>query len=174
MKKMTAVSLVFLVLLSAPGASACGDKLLHLSRIHRPHSAYASVSVVLFSRPDSALEEATTLPLAKAFRGAGHRLQLVASERELIAAIKSGAADVVIVDMADVPLVRAMDPPAALLLVPMVPKHAGRSDSTAKAYDAVIQSPAKPGKFVDAVDRALDAQWARQNSKPQKQSIFAR
>ena len=98
--------LVFLVLLSAPGASACGDKLLHLSRIHRPHSATTSVSVVLYSRPESLLQDAASLSLSKAFRDAGHRLQLVSTERELAAAIQSGAADVLIMDMSDAPRVR--------------------------------------------------------------------
>jgi hypothetical protein len=64
-----------------------------------------------------------------------------------------------------------MNPPPALVLVPVIPK----SDKVdGEHYDAVIKSPAKPGKFIDAVDRALDAQWARQNSKSQRQSIFAR
>jgi hypothetical protein len=164
MKKTTAFVSIF-ILLTTLGAGACGDKLLHLSRIHRRNALPGNGTVVVFSRPNSLLENAASINLAKAFQDVGLKLRLVNSERELEEAIQFGFADVVIVDFADVGLVHRLSSNTSPLVVPVIAKGDVKSESDAKHYVAVIKSPAKSGKFVDAVDRAFDADWARGNSK---------
>jgi hypothetical protein len=171
-KKASIILICALVLLSAPDASACGDKLLHLSRIHR--LKFANTSIVVFSRPKSILESLEHLRLTKDFQDAGYRFALVNNDRDLEIAIQSGKVGVLILDMMDAPLVQSMNPPASLLLVPVITKETRRIEADIKAYPAVIKTPAKSGKFVDAVDRALYAQWTRQKSKTPQQSLFAR
>jgi hypothetical protein len=166
MKRTTSISLVLLfVSLAALGASACGDKLLHLSRIHRRNTFSGNGTVVVFSRPSSLLENAASINLAKAFQDAGLKLRLVNSERELADAIHFGVADVLIVDFADVGLVQRLTATTPPLVVPVIAKGDHKSEADAKHYVAVIKSPAKSGKFVDAVDRVFDADWAHGSSK---------
>jgi DNA-binding NtrC family response regulator len=143
-----------LILLSATAAFACGDKLLHLQRIHRGKAA--SVSVVIFSRPDSLLQDAATPQLIRAFQGEGHKLTFVKSDRDLRAALEAGVADVVIVDVADAGLLTDTRV-EAVSVIAVVAKSDRQGVATAKRYAAVLKSPAKPDNFLDAVDRALDA-----------------
>jgi DNA-binding NtrC family response regulator len=167
---MTALALVVLVLLSGEGASACGDKLLHLNRIHRLHAIGINSTVLIFSRPNSLLEAASGMKFEKAFRDEGYSLLLVNNDRDLAMALQSGAANVVIADIADAAAVRNMKAAAPLQIIPVVAKGDLKSESDAKRYPAVIKSPAKPGKFLDAIDRTFDSNWARQSAKLQATS----
>lgn len=153
--------ILFLVLATAIAASACGDKLLHLSRMHRALAMHGSV--VVYSRPNSLLGNAASLRLESAFQKAGHSVRLISNDRELDAAIRWSPPDVVIVDIADIAAVREL----ALVRDTVVPVVASTDrqvlHDAKRQYPAVIQSPAKPGKFVDAVDQAIDAKMARQD-----------
>ena len=164
MKSTSAIAL--LVMTTAIGASACGDKLLHLSRIHRLHPSSVTGSVVVFAKPNSLLENAASFHLEKAFKDEGLGVRLVSTDRELMDLIQSGKADVVIVDIADTDAVQRLTSAAPLLVVPVIAKGDTKGEADAKHFSSVIKSPAKSGKFVDAVDRAVDAQWALQESKP--------
>jgi DNA-binding NtrC family response regulator len=155
-----------MVLSAAIAVSACGDKLLHLNRIHRMRAAAVSGSVVVFARPNSLLGNAANFHLERAFKDEGLGLRLVSTDRELAELIQSGKADVVIVDIADKDVVQRMASPTSLLVVPVVAKGDAKGEADAKHFSAVIKSPAKSGKFVDAVDRAVDAQWAQQEARP--------
>src|SRR4051812_4223747 len=154
MKRTTAVALIAVAIsFSAVAASACGDKLLHLSRIHRSHAFSNTGSIVVFARPNSLLENAANIHLASAFQDAGHKLLLVNTDRELTQAIQSGVADVVIVDIADAALAqRLASTSPTTTVIPVIAKGDRQSESDAKHYVAVIKSPAKSGRFVDAVD----------------------
>ncbi len=168
MKKTTAVPVVIVsVLLAAITASACGDKLLHLSRIYRRHAMNSTGAVVIFSRPNSLLENAASLHLDKAFQEEGYHVVFINTERELTLAIQSGVADVVIADIEDTALLGRLTSASPLLVIPVVAKGDQKSDTGARHYAVVIKSPAKAGKFVDAVDRVFDSKWARQNPKLQ-------
>jgi hypothetical protein len=163
MKVFQAVPL--LVLTIAVSASACGDKLLHLSRIHRSHAPAGNAMVVVFARPNSLLENAASFHLERAFKQEGVVLRLVSTDSELAEVLQSGKADVAIVDIADKDLVRKLASAASLLVVPVVAKGDSKGEADAKHFAAVIKSPAKSGRFVDAVDRAVDAQWAQQQPR---------
>ena len=164
MKLTSAITLG--VLSTAIAASACGDKLLHISRIHRSHTPAANGLVVVFARPNSLLENAAGFHLEKAFKDEGLGLRLVSTDSQLEEVIRSGKADVVIVDIADKDVVRSLASSTPLLVVPVIAKGDPKGEADAKHFSAVIKSPAKSGKFVDAVDRAVDAQWAQQEPRP--------
>jgi hypothetical protein len=167
MKKANVPALVACILFAAITASACGDKLLHLSRIHRLRVTAGNGAVVIFSRPGSLLENVASLHLDKAFQEEGYHLLLVNNDRELALAIQSGVANVVITDVADVPLLQGMTSPAAYMVIPAVAKGDRHGGIDAAQYPAVIRAPAKPVAFVDALERAFDSKWARQTAKLQ-------
>jgi hypothetical protein len=161
MSRSVIFSWALLILLSATTAFACGDKLLHLQRIHRGKTV--PVSVVVFSRPESLLQDAATSQLVRAFQSEGHKLTFVKSDRDLRAALEAGVAEIVIIDVADLPLLTGSRV-KTVSIIAVVGKSDRQGMATAKRYDAVMKSPAKPDNYLDAVDRALDARL----SKPAK------
>ena len=162
---MKSTRLVLFVLASAIASFACGDKLLHLSRIHRLHPSTVEGAVVVFARPNSLLDNAASLHLEKAFKDEGLAVRLVSSEDELAEIVQSGKAVVVIVDISDKDVIQRLPAATSLLVVPVIAKGDLASQADAKQFPAMIKSPAKSGKFVDAVDRAVDAQWDKQEPK---------
>ena len=167
MKRKTVPAVVACVLLAAITASACGDKLLHLSRIHHLRAMSSNGAVVIFSRPGSLLENVASLHLDKVFQEEGYHLVLVNTDSELALAIQAGVANVVITDIADTPRLARLASPAPLMVIPVVAKGDQELELDSRQYPAVIRSPAKAGKFVDALDRAIDSKSARQNAKLQ-------
>jgi len=167
MKSKAVPAVIACVLLASVAASACGDKILHLSRIHRLRALSSNGAVVIFSRPGSLLENVAGLHLDRVFQEEGYHLILVNTDRELALAIQSGVANVVITDLADAPLLQRLSSPARLMVIPVIAKAGQDRDIDSRQYPAVIRAPAKAGKFVDALDRALDSKWARQTAKLQ-------
>jgi hypothetical protein len=168
MKKSIATLSVFLcVVLATTVAWACGDKLLHLNRIHHLRDSGSNNAVVIFSRPGSLLENAAALHLEKAFESEGYRMTLVNSDRDLTMAIQAGVADALILDIADVAVVGRINSTKPLLIIPVVAKNDETNEADAKHFAAMIKSPAKAGRFLDAVDRAFDSKQARQIAKLQ-------
>jgi len=144
------------ILLPAVSAFACGDKLLRMNRLYRKHVP-ANATVLLYQRPDSLLGNAPTSSLQHAFKDEGYHLLVVTNERDLTLALEAGAADVVIADVSDVALIQQLGRTKPPLVIPYVPKGDLANGSTPRQYAAVIQSPSKPGKFIDAVDRAYES-----------------
>jgi hypothetical protein len=171
MKKaaVASVAVILCVLSSATTVSACGDKLLYLSRIYRHHRP-ANNTVAIFARPNSLLENAAALKLDKIFHEEGYHLLLVNSEHDLAMALQSGAADVVISDIADVEFIQQRVSAAKIPIIPVIGKDDPRSADNAKRYVAVIKSPVKPDKFLDALDRAFESKEMRRN-RPKAQAI---
>jgi hypothetical protein len=171
-KKMTVLfSAVCMVLLSAPTrAHGCGDKLLHLNRNVQRQKVAASTpgSVLVFSRAKSLLENASSLNLDSALRHERHKLAIARTDTELSDALKFGTYDVIIVDIADVAMAQraAATVRPEPLVVPVVSKdQRAQLEDAARRFVAVIKSPAKADKFVDAVDRAMDVKSARDRTK---------
>ena len=163
MKKTAVVPAVvgLCVLLSAATGSACGDKLLYLSRIYR-HHGNANGTVAVFSRPNSLLENAANLNLSKSFHEAGYHLLVVNSYPDLAMALQSGAADVVIADIADVPTIQEQASKAKVPIIPAFAKNRLGKDE-ARRFIASIKAPIKPDKILDALDKAFDSREMRQN-----------
>jgi hypothetical protein len=164
-KAIVLSTVIVIVLLGATAASACGDKLLHLSRIHRMNARSATVTVLIYSRPDSLLRNAADLHLEKTFQEEGYKVLFVKTQRELTLALQAGVGEVVIADIADAPSIARMSSPVTFLVVPVLGEGYKESELDSRGYAAIIKSATKPGKYLDAVDRALDSKLARQNAK---------
>lgn len=149
------------VCLSVMTAWACGDKLLFLSRIYRQHGGSGN-TVAVYARPHSLLESASAEELSKPFHEEGYRLLLVNNAHDLAMAFQSHAPDVVIADMADVPAVEKSAAAARIPVIPVVDKNNPASASAARHFIAVIKSPVKTGKFLDALDRAFESKEMRE------------
>jgi hypothetical protein len=176
MKKtaIASAALFLSVLLSAPRASACGDKLLYLSRIYR-HHGLTNNTVAVFARPNSLLADVAGLKLDKVFHDEGYHLLLVDSDHDLAMALQSGAADVIIADVADVAAIQQSASTAKVPIIPVIGKDDSRSEADAKHYLAVIKSPVKSGKFLDALDRTFESKEMREKqTKIQVSSVSPR
>ena len=163
MKKTTifSVALVVCVLINTISGSACGDKLLYLNRIYRHHGS-ATTTIAVFSRPNSLLENIAGLNLSRSFHETGYHLLLVNTYPDLTMALQSGAADVVIADIADVPRIQEQALKAKVPIIPAFSKD--RFDKhEAKQFVASIKAPVKPDNILDALDRAFESREMRQN-----------
>jgi hypothetical protein len=159
-------SAVLCLLLANTSAPACGDKLLHLSRIHRRHTN-SNFAVLVYSRPDSLLQNAADLHLEKTFHDEGYSVLFAKSEREVALALQSGAANAVISDIADAESVARLKSPIPFLLIPVLAKGDNRSEDSVRQYPATIKAPARPDRYLDALDRAFDSKLGRQTAKLQ-------
>jgi hypothetical protein len=156
-KPVITFAIVFCFLcLSAATAWACGDKLLFLSRIYRHHGT-AGNTVAVYARPHSLLENASAEELSKAFHQEGYHLLLINNDHDLAMALQSHAADVVIADIVDTAAIGESATAARILIIPVINKDDPASAASAKRFVAVIKSPAKTGKFLDALDRAFES-----------------
>jgi hypothetical protein len=174
MKKIAGISLTVLCFaIVVTSASACGDKLLRVSRLYRHQAKAGNTTVLVYARPHSLLDNASSASLEKAFKEEGYKLLLVNGEREFTLALQSGAVDVVIADVADASQIGRLAHQTTPLVIPVVAKDDLISELDAKRYAAVIKSPAKPGKYLDAVDRAFDSKLAKSNPKLEPASLTA-
>lgn len=161
-RTVTLVGVICFLCLSAATARACGDKLLFLSRIYRHHGT-AGNTVAVYARLHSLLENASARDLSKAFHEDGYHLLLVNNDRDLAMALQSHAADAVIADIADTAAITEPATTAGILVIPVISKDDPASTANAKHFVAVIKSPAKTGKFLDALDRAFESKEAHQD-----------
>jgi hypothetical protein len=162
-KTATLLMSVFCLLsLSSASAWACGDKLLFLSRIYRHHGNSNNI-VAIYARQHSLLENVSAEELSKAFHSEGYHLLLVKNDHDLAMALQSHAADVVIADIADTPAIEESAAAAKVSIIPVINKDDPASAASAKRFVAVIKSPAKPGKFLDALDRAFESRDMHQD-----------
>jgi hypothetical protein len=163
MKKtaIASAAIFFSALSSARPVSACGDKLLYLSRIYRHHELSNS-TIAVYARPHSLLENAAGLKLDKVLHEEGYHLLLVNSESDLAMAIQSGTPDLVIADMGDVASIQQLTSTAKIPIVPVLKKDDSKSAADGKHYVAVIKAPVNSDKFLDALDAAFDSKEMRQ------------
>lgn len=166
-KKFTVPLIVLSILLTAVDTSACGDKLLHLSRIHRPHASNGRDVVLIFARPGSLLSDAASLNLEKAFREEAYHVILAKTESELALALQANVPDVLIADVQDLASVAHLTASPSLITIPVIAKADRKNAAEARRYPAVIKVPAKAGKFLDAVDIAFESKPVRQQAKLQ-------
>ncbi|HEX6880016.1 MAG TPA: hypothetical protein VF135_06610 [Terriglobales bacterium] len=168
MKKTAAITVLLYIMLAGTSLWACGDKLLHLSRIHRFHGRLPQATVLIFARPSSLLENASKLRLQKEFREEGYTVLIVKNDRELALALQAGVADAVVADLTDVGGLQRLPSAKRLLIIPVFAKGDRRGEAEARNYPAAIKAPAKAGRFLAAIDRAVYSKQARQNAKLQR------
>jgi len=131
---------------------------MHLQRIHAGRTV--PVSVVVFSRPGSLLQDAVSPRLARVFEREGHNLTVVKSDRDFRAALEAKVGDVVMIDVADASVI-ADSPVQPAAVIAVVAKSDRQGIAAAKRFAAVMKFPAKPDDFLDAIDRALDAPMSK-------------
>ena len=158
------ISAVFL--LSATLAYACGDKLLALNRGPRfRDSSSHRASILIYSHMGSPMSSAIhDGQLQSALVKDGHRLQMVGERKELDEALKTGHYDLVLVDLADVPLVEEWlrAEPSSPLVVPVVYQQTKAENKVLeKQYRFLLKAPDKSGNYLNAIDRALDEKAKR-------------
>jgi len=161
-RTITLVGVVCFLCLGAATALACGDKLLFLSRIYRHHGAAGNI-VAVYARPHSLLENASAQELSKAFHENGYHLLFVSNDHDLAMALQSHAADAVVADIADTAGIVQPAAAAGILVIPVINKDDPASVASAKRFVAVVKSPAKAGKFLDALDKAFESKEAHQD-----------
>lgn len=155
-------ALVSLVVVLSGDAFACGDKFLVPSRGVRFQRMVdrESASVLLYAHPGSALSETfRTLAVEAKLRSVGYRPTLVTSVTELEGALRAGAWDVVVVDLADGhDVVVRLSAAAAPMLLPVVHEVSRQAFAEAKRhYQRVLKAPKRSQAFVEAVDSLIAA-----------------
>jgi hypothetical protein len=159
-----------LVMLSPADMLACGDKFLVPSRGMRfgPPVNRESARILLYATPGSALSATlASLSVELTLRKAGYRPTSVNSAAEFQAALKAGGWDVIVVDLADGPLMVSRFPSGEAPTVLPVAYSPARDtlENAKKQYPQVLNSPKKNRTFVEAVDKAVVAR-AKAKSKP--------
>lgn len=162
----------FVLILSGIGTAApplaCGDKFLLPLRGTRFQQAPVDrvpASILLYANPASPLPQALTkYSVDAALRKVGYRPTFVSSLDALEHALTRGGWDVIVVDVADGPAVRARVNTAsasATVLLPVALHPSGDQLAQArKQFPRVIKSPGSSRGFVEAVDDAMAARHA--------------
>jgi hypothetical protein len=169
LKPCVALALTITLIASSVDVLACGDKFLVPGRGVR-YGGRAPVrqaaTILMFVRPGSTLDSRLTATHAAAkLRSVGYRLMLVATETAFAAAARSGAWDVVLVDLADaasIPRPVVAPAPAVLPVTYDAPKSI--IDAAKRQYRRVLTSPRKSQAFVDAVDAVVAARSVQLNA----------
>ena len=153
-----------LVMLSPADMLACGDKFLVPSRGMRfgPPVNRESARILLFATPGSALSVTlASLSVELTLRQAGYRPTSVNSAAAFQTALSVGGWDVIVVDLADGPLMVSLSRlPAggAPVVLPVAYSPARDTlEDAKKRYPQVLKSPKKNLAFVEAIDKAIVA-----------------
>jgi hypothetical protein len=167
MKKMAIISawVVSYGLAGVLPASACGDKLLYMSRIYRHHELN-NTTIAVYARPHSLLENTASLKLDKAFQQEGYHLLVVNSQDDLAVAIQSGVPDVVVADLGDVASIDPLTAAAKIPIIPVLTNEEAKSATEKKHFGASIKAPVNSDKFLDALDHAFELKELRTNRAP--------
>jgi hypothetical protein len=140
--------------------TACGDKFLVPIRgtlFEQAPMRRQSAAVLLYANPASPLFRAiANLSIETALRKVGYQPTLVATSGELAAALDRGPWDLVILDVADVPLVVGA-PQQRTKLIPVTYAAPAPQSVNPKNYPRLLKTPRKAQTFIDAIDAALDA-----------------
>jgi hypothetical protein len=139
---------------------ACGDKFLVPSRgirVQRGPVIHESARVLLYATPGSRLSATFhTLSVEGTLRKAGHRPTTISSDRVFDAALRDGAWDIVIVDLANGPRVpRGLTTAIVVALAPDTSRET--IVAAKKEYAQVLRAPTKNRAFVEAVERVIVA-----------------
>lgn len=165
MSRMASLVVALAVGISAmyPVAQACGDKFLMVGRGAKFQRAYASVypgKLLIYTKPSSDPKTAIRDPqLLKALRQAGHTVSIIDGDWPLLEqAVKGGAVDIVMLDVADAP--RLQPVMAASLTHPEAMYVASRSkQSTPVDKDLSVRLKSSDGtlKYLEEIENVMKA-----------------
>jgi hypothetical protein len=151
-----------LVMLSPADITACGDKFIVPSRGMRfgPPVNRESARILLYATPGSALSATlASLSVELTLRKAGYRPTSVNSAAQFEAALSEGGWDVIVVDLADGPIMASRFAVGGAPIVLPVAYSPARDtlEDARKRYTQVLNSPKKNVAFVEAIDKAIVA-----------------
>ena len=161
--KMVIVGLVLVSGAATAVPTACGDKFLLPSRgtrFQQPPRSRNPASILLYANPTSPLPRTLNrLSVSAALRRVGYRPLSVSTLEDLERALGEGAWDIVFVDLADGPAVRArVTGRATTVVLPVAAQPTSEEFAQARRqFPRVMKSPARSQAFVDAVDDAMAA-----------------
>ena len=170
MKVGTFLGAVAIVLAALPDtAQGCGDKFLVPGRgVRFPSRANREAAAVLLYAPSGSTLSAavTSLSLEVRLRGAGYRPLFITNETTFDSLLRSGAWDVVVVDLGNAPSVqrRLTSTQTAVVLPVATDADSAMLAQIKRDYPQVLKSPARDRAFVDALDKIIVAK-ARTKSK---------
>jgi hypothetical protein len=165
-----------LAVLAPADVVACGDKFLVPGRSMRfaPLVNRESARILLYATPGSALGATlASLSVELTLRKAGYRPTSVSSATDFEAALSAGGWDVIVVDLADGPLMVSRFPsPAAPTVLPVAYSPARDTlEDAKKHYPQVLKSPKKHQAFLEAIDKAIVARAKARAKMVTKSSI---
>lgn len=142
---------------------ACGDKYLNIglgTHYHRSAAERRAASVLIYANPTSELSKLlAALSVDAAMKKVGYQPIFASSSDQLDVALRTRSWDVIVVDGADTDAVapRAAKAAGAPHVLPVLMRPTKEQLKRAeKAYDVVLNTPAKNRVFVDGVDDAMD------------------
>jgi hypothetical protein len=162
-------------LLAEGEVRACGDKLLVLGRdvrSQRVHGAVQHGSILVFLDEGGHLQEALReRGLRQDLELAGHSLRMVSDPAELVAEIRSGAHDVLIVDIATAAALgsEVLSVPGGPILLPVVVNPTGDEWAEAAArFSCIRRSPSLGKHYLAVIDEAIVQRRARQRAREKR------
>lgn len=162
MKRFLATALLILTAASAnPVLRACGDKFLVTSRgtrFERAPGARQAAAILIYAEPATGVTaSAANAPIQAILRKAGYRPTAVESAADFDKALSRGKWDLLIVDMASGPKVSGSLSGSAVPAVVPLARNLSEPELTQirQQFPRVVESPAKSGTLLDAVEAAL-------------------
>ena len=163
---MPKVRSLFLFLLVAslagnPFAEACGDKLMAFGkglRFQRAFLAARPASILIYARQGQAGASLRDSRFQSALKQVGHKFLTVENATQLDEALRSGAYDLVLADVADAGAVapQALSARGKPLLVPVAYKPTKELLAAVKRqYPVVLKAPGDPLDHLTSIDEAM-------------------
>lgn len=141
-------------------AIACGDKFLVIGkgiRYERAHAATHPGSILIYRNKDLEDPKAGS-DLETALKKAGHTIQTVDDASKLDATLQAGKFDIVVVNLADAPLVeqQIISSPSKPAVLPIIYNRTGTEVAAAgKQYDCILKAAGKNTNVLQVVDEAV-------------------
>lgn len=151
-------------------AFACGDKFLVIGkgiRYERAHAATHPGSILIYRNKDMEDPKAGS-DLESALKKAGHKIETVDNASKLDATLQTGKFDLVVVNLADAPLVeqQIISSPSKPAVLPVIYNRTGTELAAAgKQYNCILKAAGKNTDVLKVVDEAVGD---RQKGEPVK------
>jgi hypothetical protein len=165
MRKVIAVAI-----LCTGVALACGDKLILLIRGAHYRQVFGGrrVSILAYSPVKSAVSGIVReFEVQPALKRAGHKFYAVDGSAKFEQALRAGKYDLVMADVNDADAVERelRSVPSRPTLLPVI-YNATKADEKAAArkYHCVLKAPGTPGRYLEAIDDALELRLRGGNS----------
>jgi len=148
-------------LLAGPGL-ACGDKLLVVGRqvrSQRAHGAVRHASILVYLDADGTLQAAMSeTSLGRDLQLAGHTVKVASTREEVAEAIRSGAHDILLADIAEIAELppKLLDDPESPTLLPVIVNTTGEEWAEAAArFRCIRRSPSIDKHYLAVIEEVM-------------------